>query len=76
MSYTFEHNKKKIELPDFKELPIGIVRKSRKLPEEEQTWFILEEILDAKTLEIVDSMSVKQFTDMMAGWTQGAQLGE
>jgi len=76
MSYVFEHNKKKIELPDFKDLPIGLVRKSRKLPEEEQTWFILEELLDAKTMDLVDGMSVKEFTEMMSRWTQGAQLGE
>lgn len=76
MSYIFEHNKKKIELPDFKDLPIGLVRKSRKLPEEEQTWFILEELLDEKTLAHVDTMSVSQFQELMTGWTQGAQLGE
>lgn len=76
MSYTIETNGKKITLPDFKNMPVGVIRKARKLSSDEQMWFILESILDDKQLEILDSMSLSDFTSSMNGWTQGAPLGE
>jgi len=76
MSYTIEHNGKKIGLPAFKELPVGVIRKARKVDAEEAMWFILEEVLDDKQLAILDSMSLSAFTEAMNGWTQGAPLGE
>lgn len=76
MSYTIETNGKKITLPDFKSMPVGVVRKARKFSSDEQMWFILESILDEKQLEILDSMSLTDFTTAMNGWTQGAPLGE
>lgn len=76
MSYTYEHNGKKIELPDFKEIPVGIVRKIRKESETDQAWLVLEELLDSKQLALVDTMTIPEFTQFMNGWTQGANLGE
>ena len=76
MSYVIEHKGKKLELPNFQELPVGIVRKSRNLPEEEQSWFILEGLLNEKQLAVIDTMTVKEFAEFMNGWTQGAGLGE
>jgi hypothetical protein len=76
MSYKLEHQGKSVTLPDFKEMPVGVIRKARKLAADEQMWFILEEILDEKQLEILDSMSLEEFTKSMNEWTQGAPLGE
>ena len=76
MSYTIEHNKKKITLPDFNQLPIGVVRKARKLSEDEQMWFILEGVLSEKDMDVLDSMTIKEFSQAMSGWTQGAPVGE
>ena len=76
MSYTIEHNGKKIVLPDFTNLPIGVIRKVRKLEADEQMWFMLESVLDEKALALVDTMSLGEFTEAMNGWTQGAPLGE
>jgi len=76
MSYTIEHNGKKINLPDFKSMPVGVIRKARKVDAEEAMWFILEEVLDEKQLAVIDSMPLTAFTDAMNGWTQGAPLGE
>jgi len=76
MSYAIEHNGKKIDLPDFKELPVGVIRKARKVDAEEAMWFILEEVLDEKNLAVIDSMPLSVFTEAMNGWTQGAPLGE
>lgn len=76
MSYTVTHKGKKLNLPDFQDLPVGVVRKSRNLPEEEQSWFILENLLDDKQLAVIDTMTVHEFAQFMNGWTQGASLGE
>lgn len=76
MSYKIEYKGKTVTLPDFKEMPVGVIRKARKLSADEQMWFILESILDEKQLEILDSMNLTDFTTAMNSWTQGAPLGE
>lgn len=76
MSYTYTHKGKKVELPEFKEIPVGLVRKIRNEPEASQPWTILESLLDEKQLAIVDSMTIPEFTEFMNGWSQGANLGE
>lgn len=76
MSYTIEHNGKKITLPGFKDLPVGIIRKARNVNQDEAMWLMLEELLDEKQLAIIDTMTLSEFTEAMKGWTQGAPLGE
>lgn len=76
MSYKLEHDGKTVALPDFKALPVGVIRKARKVDAEEAMWFILEEVLDAKALAVIDNMPLEDFTKAMNGWTQGAPLGE
>ena len=76
MSYTLEHNGKKIELPDFKDMPVGVVRKARNAEADDAMWIILESILDEKQLATLDTMPLSKFTEAMSGWTQGAALGE
>jgi len=76
MSFVIEHEKKKVTLPDFKSLPVGVIRKARKIDADEAIWFVLEEILTPEDLAVVDSMTISDFTEAMNGWTQGAPLGE
>jgi hypothetical protein len=76
MSYTITHNNKKVMLPDFGDIPTGIVRKARTEKVENQTWFILEELLTPKDLEVIDSLPLSEFTKHMTGWTNGVGLGE
>jgi|TARA_R110000796_G_scaffold75505_3_gene169368 hypothetical protein len=76
MNYKIEHKGKSITLPVFTDLPVGVIRKARKLDPDEQMWFILEAVLDAKGLAVIDSMSLTEFTASMSGWTQGAPMGE
>lgn len=76
MSYKINHKGKTVELPDFKNLPVGLIRKARKENQEDLMWIILESVLDEKSLAVVDSMSMNEFSDAMSGWTQGAPLGE
>jgi hypothetical protein len=76
MSYTIKHNGETITLPDFTNLPVGILRKARKLSLDEQTWFFVESVLDEQNLAVLDTMSLTEFTKALEGWTQGAPLGE
>ena len=76
MSYVIEHKGKKATLPPFSNLPVGALRKARNMEPDEQIWFILETILDAKGMAVIDAMNLSEFTEAMNGWTQGAPLGE
>lgn len=76
MSYTITHNKKKITLPAFTDLPVGVIRKARKMEADEQIWFVLEAILSEKDIATLDSMSVTEFATAIGGWTGGTPVGE
>ena len=76
MSYVIEHNKKKITLPAFTELPVGVIRKARKMDADEQIWFVLEAVLTEKDIAVLDSMSVTEFAEAISGWTGGTPVGE
>lgn len=76
MAYTIEHNGKTIELPEFGQLPVGVLRKARHVPENDQTWFILEELLGDKDMKVLDSLPTSEFVKHMKAWTGGTSLGE
>lgn len=76
MSYQFKHKTKTIELPDFNDIPVGVLRKARGLDDQEQTWFILESVLDEKALAILDEVPLSEFAKHMKSWTGGVALGE
>lgn len=76
MSYKIEYRGKTVDLPSFGEIPTGVVRKARKQDVEDQTWFILEELLTPKDLAVIDSLPLNEFTKHMTGWTNGVGLGE
>lgn len=76
MSYTIEHNGKTIELPDFKSIPVGVIRKARGLDADDSMWAILEGVLDAKQIAILDSMGLDEFAKAIAGWTKGTSVPE
>lgn len=76
MSYKIEYKGKTVELPSFGEMPTGVLRKARHESEAEQSWFILEHVLDAKQLEALDALPLAEFTKHMKLWTGGMGLGE
>lgn len=76
MSYQLKHKSKTIDLPDFNAIPVGVLRKARNLNEQEQTWFILESVLDEKALAILDEVPLSEFAKHMKAWTGGVALGE
>lgn len=76
MSYVIEHKGKSIELPDFKSIPVGVVRRARSLDADESMWAILEGVLDAKQIAVLDSMGLDEFAAAIAGWTKGTSVPE
>lgn len=78
-TYSFEHAGKKFKIPAFNDLPIGVIRKARRSTDEvDQAFTILETIMgeDSPELNAVDSMNMEEFQEFIAGWTQGASVGE
>jgi hypothetical protein len=76
MGYVIEHKGKKVELPSFADMPTGVLRKARHESEQDQAWYILEQVLDTKQLAIVDTLPVSEFAKHMKAWTGGVALGE
>jgi len=76
MSYKIEYKGKTVELPDFGNMPVGVLRKARHQPEDEISWFILESVLDEKQLDVLDSLPVSEFKKHIQAWTGGTGLGE
>lgn len=79
MTYRFTHNGTEHEIPSFRELPAGALRKARRGADEmDKAFTILEETLglDNPALAAVDSMTIEQFGEWLTGWTKGAALGE
>jgi hypothetical protein len=76
LSYKIEYDGKTVELPAFGSIPTGVLRKARHEPETDQSWYILEQVLDAKALAVVDALPLSEFAKHMKAWAGGISLGE
>lgn len=76
MGYKVKHEGKTVELPDFGDLPTGVIRRARLEAEEDKSWFILEQTLDEDQLAVIDSLPVSTFAEHMKNWTGSVSLGE
>jgi hypothetical protein len=76
MSHKIEYKGKSVELPSFSDMPTGVLRKARHESEENQAWYILEQVLDPKQLAVIDELPVSEFAKHMKAWTGGVALGE
>lgn len=78
-TFDFDHAGVTYTIPAFSALPIGVVRKSRKAKDEaDQAFTIIESVCgeDSPELAAIDSMLPDEFQAFIAGWTQGAAVGE
>ena len=73
--YEVPGTKKKLTLPKFGEVPFGVVRRGRHMPPEEQFYFMFEELLSERDLEILDSLTGPQVADLMDTWQDEAGVG-
>lgn len=77
--FQFTQGGKKFEVPTFTDLPMGVIRKSRKAEDDaDRVFIIIEEMLGegSKELDAIDAMTQEEFTTFITEWTQGAGLGE
>lgn len=79
MSYKFELNGTSYELPDFTNLPMGVIRKSRKFTNELDAAFsIIESVAGNNNdlLDALDALPVSEFNKVLEGWTSGVSIPE
>lgn len=71
-----------ITMPRQDQLPVGIIRKSRKLDQGEQVWTFIEHVADEDNLSKIDALTIDEFQRLVTEWTDGddaegeASLGE
>lgn len=71
-----------ITLPRQDQLPVGVIRKARKLSEDEQVWSFIEAVADEDSLASIDALPLSEFQEFITAWTSGkpeegeAGLGE
>lgn len=71
-----------IVLPRQDQLPVGIIRKSRKMAQDEQVWMFIEHVADEQNLARIDELTIAEFQRLVTEWTDGddaegeASLGE
>lgn len=64
----------KLELPKFKHLPTGLVRRTRYLDAVSQILTYLEEVLTPNELESVDAMTVEEFGELAGAWQKDSKV--
>lgn len=82
--YEFTHGGKKYKVPSLKAVPMGVIRKTRKITDDlDKAFTILELVIgeDAPELAVIDSMSPDEFGQWMQGWSgqagpEAVSLGE
>ena len=72
--------KHKVTLPKFNHIKFGLIRKNRKLPQEEQFFTLLETLLkdDEATLKVLDESTQEDVMELMTAWQKdsGIEMGE
>jgi hypothetical protein len=76
MTYKIEYEGQTVTLPNFVDIPVGLVRKARHENEGAQLFAVLEGILSEKDLEVMDSLPMGEFNRTTREWAGGASLGE
>ncbi len=79
-TFTYTFDGKTITLPKFGNFPFGVIRKIRKLEDEEQFYSLLELVTkdDPDTLDVIDSMYADDVAELVTAWQEdaGVSLGE
>lgn len=79
-TFTYTFDGRTITLPKFGNFPFGVIRKIRKLEDEEQFYSLLELVTkdDPDTLDVIDSMYADDVADLVTAWQEdsGVSLGE
>ena len=65
---------REIVLPHFKHVPFGVVRKLRKENEAEQMFTLVEEVADADTLAIIDTLGMADIETLFSEWQEASKV--
>lgn len=74
--FHYEHDGKKFTLPKFDQLPFGVIRKLRKESDEEQFFQMFELAADAKALDVIDTMGMKDIEELVTAWQKDAGVSQ
>jgi len=76
-TYTMPDGKT-VTVPSLAKMNAGIMRRTRRLDEEDRVWTILEFVCDADTIAAIDDLDAEQFEAFMAAWQKhsGVSVGE
>ncbi|PRB14464.1 hypothetical protein [Microbacterium sp. MYb62] len=61
-------------LPRFENVPVGVIRKARRLDQADQVFTILEEIMSPADLEHVDKLDRSEFNVVVRAWREGSSI--
>lgn len=61
-------------LPRFENVPVGVIRKTRRLEQADQVFTILEEIMSPADLEHVDKLDRSEFNEVVKAWREGSSV--
>lgn len=74
--FHYTYDSKKFTLPKFDQLPFGVIRKLRKLPDEEQFFQMFELAADDKALAVIDTMGMKDIEKLVEEWQKDAGVSQ
>lgn len=77
--FEFEQNGKTYQIPSFKDLPTGALRRARSATDDlDKAFLIVEGVMgeDSPELKAIDRMTISEFGEFVKAWTQGAPVGE
>jgi len=63
-----------VVLPRFENLPLGIIRKTRKLDRTDQVFTMLELLLPEADLEHFDALTAPEFEAFMTAWKNNSSI--
>ncbi|MGK9222070.1 MULTISPECIES: hypothetical protein [unclassified Microbacterium] len=64
-----------LTLPRFENVPVGTIRRTRRLPEVDQVFTILEELIPESDLEHIDKLDRAEFNAFVKAWREGSEIG-
>lgn len=64
-----------LRLPRFENVPVGVIRKTRRLPEADQVFTILELIMSEEDIEHLDKLDKTEFNKVIGAWREGSSVG-
>lgn len=74
--FHYETPDGEIVLPRMGNVPAGILRRHRREEPVDFVFSLVEEVCDAKTLALLDSLPTSQFNDLFEKWQETGGLGE